>query len=243
MNIDWFTVAAQALNFVVLIWLLKRFLYKPILNAIEAREKHIAQQLADAKATQIKAEQEQASFKEKIESFDKHKAQLLNDAKHEADRQHMELLQDAQDEAEALRAKAKATLKSEMDDMNADILKQTTAQIFALSAKILTDLADITLQDRMIAVFIKNVKALNKKDQQTALSAKDAVIASAFTLSQPQQKMLKSDLKIDTITFKVVPHLVSGIELSVKGHKLAWSINDYLTTLETDMEQDIAHAA
>ena len=42
MLIDWFTVGAQALNFLILVWLLKRFLYKPILDAIDAREKRIA---------------------------------------------------------------------------------------------------------------------------------------------------------------------------------------------------------
>ena len=47
MLIDWFTVGAQALNFLVLVWLLKRFLYQPILDAIDAREKRIAKELAD----------------------------------------------------------------------------------------------------------------------------------------------------------------------------------------------------
>ena len=48
MLIDWFTVGAQALNFIVLVWLMKHFLYQPVLDAIDAREKRIAAQLADA---------------------------------------------------------------------------------------------------------------------------------------------------------------------------------------------------
>ena len=48
MLIDWFTVGAQALNFLILVWLMKRFLYKPILRAIDEREKRIASELADA---------------------------------------------------------------------------------------------------------------------------------------------------------------------------------------------------
>jgi len=48
MLIDWFTVGAQALNFIVLVWLLKRFLYKPVLSAIDAREQRIARASADA---------------------------------------------------------------------------------------------------------------------------------------------------------------------------------------------------
>ena len=57
MLIDWFTVGAQALNFVVLVWLMKRFLYKPILDAIDAREKRIAAELADADAKKAEAQE------------------------------------------------------------------------------------------------------------------------------------------------------------------------------------------
>ena len=50
MLIDWFTVGAQTINFLILVWLMKRFLYKPILHAIDAREERIAKELADADA-------------------------------------------------------------------------------------------------------------------------------------------------------------------------------------------------
>ncbi len=60
MLIDWFTVAAQVINFLVLVWLLKRFLYQPIIDAIDAREKRIAAELADADAKKAEARQERA---------------------------------------------------------------------------------------------------------------------------------------------------------------------------------------
>ncbi len=55
MLIDWFTVVAQAINFLILVWLLKRFLFKPILHAIDEREKGIANQLAQAEAMKAEA--------------------------------------------------------------------------------------------------------------------------------------------------------------------------------------------
>ena len=55
MLVDWFTVAAQVVNFVILVWLLKRFLYQPILHAIDAREQRIALSLADAAAKEAEA--------------------------------------------------------------------------------------------------------------------------------------------------------------------------------------------
>ena len=62
MLIDWFTVGAQALNFIILVWLLKRYLYKPILNAVDTREKRIAAELADADAKRAEAEKAREEF-------------------------------------------------------------------------------------------------------------------------------------------------------------------------------------
>jgi F-type H+-transporting ATPase subunit b len=61
MLIDWFTVGAQALNFLILVWLMKRFLYKPILHAIDEREKRIAAELADADAKKAEAKRSATS--------------------------------------------------------------------------------------------------------------------------------------------------------------------------------------
>ena len=77
MLIDWFTVAAQILNFLILVWLLKRFLYKPILDAIDAREKRIITELADAAKKQKEAKQERDDFNKKNADFDQQRNELL----------------------------------------------------------------------------------------------------------------------------------------------------------------------
>ncbi len=58
MSIDWITVVAQLLNFLVLVWLLKRFLYRPILDGIDAREVEISTRMAEATEARKKAEAE-----------------------------------------------------------------------------------------------------------------------------------------------------------------------------------------
>jgi len=55
LQIDWLTVAAQIVNFLVLIWLLQRFLYKPITNAMRRREERIEDRLAEAKEAREEA--------------------------------------------------------------------------------------------------------------------------------------------------------------------------------------------
>lgn len=52
MLFDWFTVLAQIANFLILMWLLKRFSYKPVLDTIDAREKRIADLLKETELNQ-----------------------------------------------------------------------------------------------------------------------------------------------------------------------------------------------
>src|SRR5450432_376915 len=105
MLIDWFTVGAQALNFLMLVWLLRRFLYKPILNAIDAREKRIAAELADAAAKKAEAKKERDDFQQKNEEFDQQRATLLSKAMDEAKADRGRLLDEARKAADALSAK------------------------------------------------------------------------------------------------------------------------------------------
>jgi F-type H+-transporting ATPase subunit b len=80
MLIDWFTVVAQIINFLILVWLLKRFLYKPILNAIDAREKKIAKELADADAKKAEALKEREEFQHKNEELDQQRKMRTKNA-------------------------------------------------------------------------------------------------------------------------------------------------------------------
>ena len=113
MLIDWFTIAAQVLNFLILVWLLKRFLYQPILQALDAREQRIATELADADAKKAEAQKERDEFQDKNEEFDQQRVALLSKAKDEAKAERQRLLEEARQAAEALRAKRQEALKRE----------------------------------------------------------------------------------------------------------------------------------
>ena len=92
MSIDWFTFAAQLLNFVLLVWLLKRFLYRPILNAIAAREKRIAAELANATAVEAEAQQERNTLEHNNRDFELQRDTLLDQARAEAKAEYERLV-------------------------------------------------------------------------------------------------------------------------------------------------------
>src|SRR3970282_801082 len=110
MLIDWFTVSAQVVNFLILVWLMKRFLYKPILYAIDAREKRIATELADADGKRAEAQKERDEFQHKNEEFDQQRNELLSKAKEEAKSERERLFDVARQAAAALRAKRQDAL-------------------------------------------------------------------------------------------------------------------------------------
>jgi F-type H+-transporting ATPase subunit b len=242
MPIDWFTVIAQVINFLILVWLLKRFLYKPILHAIDEREKGIATQLAQAEAKKAEAQQERDAFQHKNEAFDKERAALLSKATNEAQAERQRLFDEARKDAESLRAKRQDALRNEQRNLGQDIIRWTQKEVFAIARKTLADLAATSLEERMGEVFVQRLLALAgaAKEQLAAAletSTQSARVRSAFDLPPAQhaaiQKALNETFSADIhLQFETVPELVSGIELSTNGQKVAWSIADYLATLE-----------
>jgi F-type H+-transporting ATPase subunit b len=242
MLIDWFTVGAQALNFIILVWLLKRFLYKPILNAVDAREKRIAAELADADAKKAEAQKERDEFQRKNEEFEQQRVALLNKATEEAKAERQRLLDDAREAADALSAKRQEARRSAANSLNQAIRRRTQQEVFAIARKALTDLATTSLEERMSEVFTRRLRTMDvkaKEDLGAALktASEPALLRSAFELPAAPRAAIQNALNETFsaeihVRFETAPELVSGIELTTNGQKIAWSIADYLASLE-----------
>ena len=163
MLIDWFTVGAQAINFIILVWLLKRFLYKPILDAVDAREKRVATELADADAKKAEAKKERDEFQHKNEEFDQQRAALLSKATEEAKTERQRLVGEARQAADALSAKRQETLRSDARNLSEAISRRTRQEVFAIARKALTDLATTSLEERLAEVFTRRLREMDGK--------------------------------------------------------------------------------
>jgi F-type H+-transporting ATPase subunit b len=244
--IDWFTICAQALNFLILVWLMQRFLYKPILRAIDAREKRIATALAAADATKADATRDRDEFQRKNEEFDRQRAALMQKATDEATAERQRLLDDARKAADAVSATRQASLRTDVHNLTTAITHRTQQEVFAIARKALTDLATASLEERMSDVFTRRLRAMDaaaKKGLTDALTATPgpAVVRSTFDLPAAQRTAIQTALNETVgadchIRFETAPDLVSGIELTANGQKVAWSIADYLASMEKDVD-------
>ena len=242
MLIDWFTVGAQILNFLILVWLLKRFLYKPILDAIDGREKSIAKKLTDASAAKTDARKEHEDFEKKNAAIEEQRLERLKEVSEEVKAERDKLLDQARKAADALRAKRQDALKHEQQNLDAEIGRRTRDEIFAIARKLLADLAGTTLEARMSEVFTQRLRAMNSEAKERLASAIKAstdpvLVRSAFELPAAQQDHIQLAFKESfsskrKIHFEIATELIAGVELSVDGQKLAWSADDYLVSLE-----------
>ena len=105
LGIDWKLLIAQAINFIVLLWVLKRYAYQPILRALEARTKKIEQGLADAALSQ-----------EKLASSVEEEKRIMVAAREEA----RDILARAEASAKDRDAKMLTETKAKIDKMIAD---------------------------------------------------------------------------------------------------------------------------
>ena len=247
MLIDWFTVGAQALNFLILVWLLRRFLYKPILHAIDEREKRIAKELADADAKKAEAKKERDEFQRKNEEIEQQRATLLSKATDEANTERRRLLEDARQAADALSAKRQEALRNDAHSLNQAITRRTQREVFAIARKALADLATTGLEERMGEVFTRRLRAMDgqakaRLGEALRTASGPALLRSAFDLPAEQRAVIQNALNETFsaeihIRFETAPDLVSGIELTTNGQKVAWSIADYLASLEKGVDE------
>jgi F-type H+-transporting ATPase subunit b len=247
MLIDWFTVGAQALNFLILVWLMKRFLYKPILHAIDEREKRVATELANADQKRAEAQKESDEFKHKNEEFDQQRAALLSKATDEVKAERRRLLDEARQAANELSVKRQETLRNDAHNLNQEIARRAQQEVFAIARKALTDLATTSLEERMGEVFTRRLREMDKHAKEglgeALRTASDpALVRSAFELPAKQRATIQNALNETFsaeihIRFETAPDLISGIELITNGQKVAWNIADYLSLLEKSVDE------
>jgi F-type H+-transporting ATPase subunit b len=254
MLIDWFTVGAQMLNFLILVWLLKRFLYKPILNAIDAREKRINIELADASTQKTQAQKQLNEFQDKNKAFDEQRIALLSKATDAAKAEQERLIDEARVEADHRRTEQADALRTEQTSLGMEITHLAQDEVFEIARKTLADLATVSLEERVAEVFARRLREMDQKTKEAMTlavksSAEPALVQSAFDLPTAQRAAIQNALNESfsaevRVRFETVPDVICGIELTSNGQKLSWSIASYLKSLNQRVDALLdAHAS
>ena len=144
-------------------------------------------------------------------------------------------------------AKRQETLRNDAHHLNQAIARRTQQEVFAIARKALTDLATTGLEERLGEVFTRRLREMDGKAKEGLAQAlktasAPALVRSAFDLPAKQratiQNALNETFSADIhVRFETAPDVISGIELTTNGQKVAWSIADYLVSLEKGVDE------
>ncbi|RVT44900.1 F0F1 ATP synthase subunit B [Rheinheimera sediminis] len=253
MLIDWFTVLAQTVNFLILVWLLKRYLYQPILDAIDAREQRIASELADAAEKQQLAGQARDDYQQKNSEFEQQRDALLRQATAAAETERQRLLAQVRTAAEDLARKNQLSVKREQHLQSQKLSRLVQTQVMTITRKTLTVLANQALESAIVAVFVKQLGQLQDEAKssfkQSLFKAKNsALVRSAFALQDTEQSMIQQAVNHCfsaqvQLRFVTSDQSIAGIELSAEGQLIAWTIESCLDALEKHIADRLASSA
>lgn len=244
MQIDWLTVVAQIVNFLVLVLLLKRFLYGPILSAMQKREARIAERLENAKFREDEAAAERRRFERMSEELESSRAQKLGEAREVADLEKRRLFEEARAEVAAQRDRWLDDLGREQDELGADLRSELGESAFGIARRALADLADSTLERQVVRAFLARWVRLPASDRAAFSGAGETLrVSSAFELDADlRERLLEAVAPRAGIEFTVDAALVCGIVLVAPGHRLDWSIDSYLDDAALRLRDRLAAA-
>ncbi len=245
MLIDWFTVAAQVVNFLILVWLLKRYLYRPILAAIDARETERVAQRAALDAERARVDSEHAEWLRSAQALEQQRTALMSTVRNEAAAERERMMQEAEHDAERLRLERLKQLGEETSNYHEELIRLARQEIIATVRKVLADLASANLEQSMVDVFLRRLDetAMPAARQEEAAESAPAPprLRSAFTLTSAQRQAVQEEsrkqFKTDApVEFETVADAGIGIELTINHQKISWSVDQYMTAFESRLK-------
>jgi F-type H+-transporting ATPase subunit b len=247
MLIDSFTIIAQIINFLILIYLLKRFLFNRIIKIMDEREKQITDRMQDAKTAKEAAQKELDEQQRIREELQEKWNEMLAQAKKDAQKKREELVKDARSKIDEEQKNWREAILKQRTAFLRDLRHLSCEQVCQMSRKVLADLADEKLENQLIENFLIQLGKLSKEEKNDFIRFIDkderkVWVDSSFKLTGKKESEIRKILeeiigdKVE-INFKVSPKLICGIETRTEGKKISWNIENYLDGLEEQLKK------
>ena len=251
MGFDLTTFLAQLINLFLLVWLLKHFLYRPVMDIIEKRQKQIRDNIQEAEDKLADASKLQESLVQQQENFDKQRQKRLDQLDHEIEQHKAQMIHELETDYKARRQSLQDDLDRSWLAAEAQIQQMIAAEFVVLSQKILTEWSTQNPMDQVLKLFEKKITTLSAKKhsdlQKLLMKQKSLYIITSATLTRKQQENLK---KISQTNFALPPKLriqykkqsdlILGLEMRIGTFLLDWNLNTYLDEMNQHLKQQIA---
>ena len=235
MELNWTTFALEIINFLALLWILKRFLYRPVMQTLAERRAGIERTLAEARATEAQASAMQQQFESRLADWEQEKAAARRSFETglvaERARQMEALTKDLATERE----RSAAQDAHRLDTQRRELAAQASTEARQFASALFARLAGPELEGQLVQLFIEELAAL-PEERLSALRAGQngheksiGILSSAYVLSAAQRQQLSSAIdarlgKAIALDFVVEPNLLAGARLALGAWQLDFSL-------------------
>ena len=252
MGFDLVTFIAQIINLFVLVWLLKRFLYYPILEVIEKRQKEIRDKVQTAEDIRLQSEKERKKWEKEKSDYEAEHQKELSQISQELEEKRKEGLAEIKSSLQRQRIKMQNDLLSEMSALHTDIGHFIATDFMHLAGVALKELSNCCPLDQALNLFLKKIMSLNKEERKkiNIIIQKHNLIFinSSETLSKKQiqetTQILHKVFNLSNkckIKFGVIPELILGVEMRTGDISLDWNLKTYLDILNANLDATVAN--
>lgn len=247
MQINLFEILAQIINFFILLFVLQKFFYKPISDVMEKRQKQIDETIDESVRKMSEADELAKEYESKITELEKNKREILEGARKEANDIKSNLLEGYQLQAEEKREAFLKEIEDERDNFLVELQKKLGKSAVKISERILRDINDIELEEKMFDLLVKKIKNLEDEDfQDLSLSDQEHFILICDKPLKHEHKKIVENIIATTfvnykdIVYKVDKKLILGYELKLETFTLHASIKKYIEEFEKIFERTVS---
>ncbi|MFZ1988325.1 MAG: F0F1 ATP synthase subunit delta [Alphaproteobacteria bacterium] len=245
MHFDWWTFGLQTINFAILVWLLHRFLYRPVLRLLDTRKSEIAKQFADAKAIEETAKARLADVEAQRTKIGVEHEQAIKAASRQADELASARKAQAEKEAATILEDARRTLAKERE---AATIETRRAALNLASGMARRLIAEMPMERRAEAWLDRADQYLaglpaNERSALIAQCAGGAVVTVVTAAPLPDaavqgwQDRLRKNLNANVVLkFEVDAALIAGVELHFPQSIVRFSFQSVLANIQSEIE-------
>lgn len=236
MSIDWLTVVAQIVNFLVLVWLLKKFLYRPVLDGITQREAEIKKRIDNANTAKQQADNAEQEYRQAKAQCLAEQENLLDTALAQTQEQREAILTSAQEQMLQERQHWQESLQQEKNHFLQQLQQSAVADLLKASQKMVQDLADERLENAIARQLVARITPQLDELRNSTLGYKEGEITSSLPLSEESKTLLQEQIQqlLPTVQLRFSDKAEHdlGISLNIGGVQVLWTIDSYVQELK-----------
>ncbi|SNR63756.1 ATP synthase F0 subunit B [Puniceibacterium sediminis] len=218
MTIDLWGIGLQAINVLILVWLLSRVLWRPVAGAIAARQEKARAVIDDAQATQANADAAMAEVTKARADIGAERTAALDAARAEADTAARAALAEARTKAEAILATAKSRIAHETEATRKANAVHAADLSLEIAAKLLGQLNSQMVQSAFLSQLIEAISKLSAADRAALVSGLQHIDVVSATDAGADKDTIEKAIcdafgSTPNLRFVTDPDLIAGLEL------------------------------